>query len=89
MEKTPLEIAEQNLWNYIHSLPEEQRAQAIEYQLALEEEAAKAAGGMNEVIEKRLKHHTALLAEVMDEVHEIAAGKAAELLISKHTLPKP
>lgn len=83
-----VEQATAKLWAYINSLPEDQKVQAIAYQTRLEAEAAKMPGGMNEVIKQHLIHHTASLAEVMDEVYELAAGKYTELALQKHLLPK-
>jgi hypothetical protein len=81
-----LQQAEKNLKDYFDSLEPEDKAKALAFQRALEDEASKTEGGMSAVIEKRCNHNRMLLEETMHEVLDIATMEAAKLSLQKFTL---
>ena len=83
MSEQAVQEATKALWDYINSLEPGQKAKAIAFQQALEEEAARTEGGMLKVIVSRTMHNAMLLQENLDEVQEIVAGEQAASIIKK------
>lgn len=78
-----VEEATKALWDYIDSLPPEQRARAIEYHQGLQLEASQDNGGMLSVIQKRLKHNSMLMQECINDIQEMLADEYAKAIINK------
>ena len=78
-----VEAAQKRLWDYINSLPPEQREKAIEYQRGLEKEAAETEGGMMAIIPKRVSHLSMSLVETLGDLHEAVTEKVAQQVIEK------
>ena len=81
MTQQTVEQAKQALKDYIYGLPPTQREKALEYQAGLEAEAARTEGGMMAVINSRLVHNNARLAEALGEVTELASEFVAARVI--------
>lgn len=83
MSDKAVEAAKAALWQYINSLPAEERARAIAYQSKLDAAALVTEGGMPQVIVNEMRHHAATMEELADEVNEIVAAAKTEALINK------
>ena len=83
MSEQAVQEATKALWAYINGLEPEQKAKAIAFQQALEEEAAKTKGGMTAVIASRTAHNAMLLQETLDEVVEITSEVISSAAIAK------